>query len=285
MQLISAHLSPSLVRLLLSALNALPLSSHFLPFLFAVHFYLHCISLVAQSICSPFNSLTWAPFAVVLRLVLSPFFPNSVLIFPSKVIDFDADINLFHFMLLRCVGKGAFGKVPFSEGHPNLLTNQTLLPGSRRSTQADTRLVRPQIYQQNKMRANEGRRQCHSGATLARGGVLAWLSSLSHSPLTFHQVDHPFVVNLRYAFQDDENCFFVLDLMLGGDLRCPSLPIIYRPYQLAHPPHSSLGPVRFFARGDRKVLYGRAFFCCLFPARETHYASVRCALCNFRLST
>ena len=33
------------------------------------------------------------------------------------------------------------------------------------------------------------------------------------------EVDHPFVVNLRYAFQDDENCFFVLDLMLGGDLR------------------------------------------------------------------
>lgn len=36
------------------------------------------------------------------------------------------------------------------------------------------------------------------------------------------QIDHPFVVNLRYAFQDDENCFFVLDLMLGGDLRCMS---------------------------------------------------------------
>ena len=34
------------------------------------------------------------------------------------------------------------------------------------------------------------------------------------------QIDHPYVVNLRYAFQDDENCFFVLDLMLGGDLRC-----------------------------------------------------------------
>lgn len=30
------------------------------------------------------------------------------------------------------------------------------------------------------------------------------------------------MVNLRYAFQDDENCFFVLDLMLGGDLRCES---------------------------------------------------------------
>jgi len=39
-----------------------------------------------------------------------------------------------------------------------------------------------------------------------------------HKPLL--QIDHPFIVNLRYAFQDDENCFFVLDLMLGGDLRC-----------------------------------------------------------------
>jgi len=34
------------------------------------------------------------------------------------------------------------------------------------------------------------------------------------------EIDHPFVVNLRYAFQDDENAFFVIDLMLGGDLRC-----------------------------------------------------------------
>lgn len=113
----------------------------------------------------------------------------------------------------------------------------------------------------------------------------AWLTSLSHSPPTFHQIDHPFVVNLRYAFQDDENCFFVLDLMLGGDLRCPCLPLIYHPYQWAHLPHSSFGPVRFFARGDCQILYGRAFFCCLFPAREAHHASVRCALCHFRLST
>ena len=34
------------------------------------------------------------------------------------------------------------------------------------------------------------------------------------------EVDHAYIVNLRYAFQDDENCFFVIDLMLGGDLRC-----------------------------------------------------------------
>jgi serine/threonine kinase 32 len=33
------------------------------------------------------------------------------------------------------------------------------------------------------------------------------------------QIDFNLIVNLRYAFQDDENLFMVLDLMLGGDLR------------------------------------------------------------------
>eukprot|EP00834_Sanchytrium_tribonematis_P001011 NODE_21_length_42443_cov_0.822808.p22 type:complete len:243 gc:universal NODE_21_length_42443_cov_0.822808:15076-14348(-) len=33
------------------------------------------------------------------------------------------------------------------------------------------------------------------------------------------EVEFPLVVNLRFAFQDDENLFMVLDLMLGGDIR------------------------------------------------------------------
>ncbi|KAG0181692.1 hypothetical protein DFQ28_011728 [Apophysomyces sp. BC1034] len=33
------------------------------------------------------------------------------------------------------------------------------------------------------------------------------------------EIDHPLVVNLRYAFQDEQHLFMVLDLMLGGDLR------------------------------------------------------------------
>ncbi|KAJ3029300.1 UNVERIFIED_CONTAM: hypothetical protein HDU68_012537 [Siphonaria sp. JEL0065] len=32
-------------------------------------------------------------------------------------------------------------------------------------------------------------------------------------------LSHPFIVNLNYAFQDDQNLFFVLDLKTGGDLR------------------------------------------------------------------
>lgn len=68
---------------------------------------------------------------------------------------------------------------------------------------------------------NESCCQYHSRTALTRRGVR--YSSLPQSIADFfHQVDHPFVVNLRYAFQDDENCFFVLDLMLGGDLRCSS---------------------------------------------------------------
>lgn len=33
------------------------------------------------------------------------------------------------------------------------------------------------------------------------------------------RLEYPLIVNLRYAFQDDETLFMVLDLMLGGDLR------------------------------------------------------------------
>ncbi|KAI8323778.1 kinase-like protein, partial [Martensiomyces pterosporus] len=33
------------------------------------------------------------------------------------------------------------------------------------------------------------------------------------------EIDHPFVVNLRFSFQDEFSMFMVLDLMIGGDLR------------------------------------------------------------------
>lgn len=33
------------------------------------------------------------------------------------------------------------------------------------------------------------------------------------------RINHPLIVNLRYAFQDDDTLYMALDLMLGGDLR------------------------------------------------------------------
>lgn len=98
-------------------------------------------------------------------------------------VDFEGDINLFHFVLLRCVGKGAFGKVRMVQ-HKQTRELYALKYINK------TKCV--------KMKA---------------------VANIIQERRLLEEIDHPFVVNLRYAFQDDENCFFVLDLMLGGDLR------------------------------------------------------------------
>lgn len=98
-------------------------------------------------------------------------------------IDFDGEVTLFHFSLLRCVGKGAFGKV---------------------------RVV--QHKQTQELYALKYINKAHCVKMKAVPNVIQERRLLE-------EIDHPFVVNMRYAFQDDENCFFVLDLMLGGDLR------------------------------------------------------------------
>ncbi|KAG6844740.1 hypothetical protein H0H87_004072 [Tephrocybe sp. NHM501043] len=98
-------------------------------------------------------------------------------------IDFDGDVNLFHFVLLRCVGKGAFGKV--------------------------------RVVQHKQTRELYALKYINKNKCVKMKAV----PNVVQERRLLEEVDHPFIVNLRYAFQDDENCFFVLDLMLGGDLR------------------------------------------------------------------
>ncbi|KAL0953359.1 hypothetical protein HGRIS_004597 [Hohenbuehelia grisea] len=98
-------------------------------------------------------------------------------------VDFDGEVNLFHFVLLRCVGKGAFGKV------------RVVQHKQTRELYALKYINKPKCV---KMKA---------------------VPNIIQERRLLEEIDHPFIVNLRYAFQDDENCFFVLDLMLGGDLR------------------------------------------------------------------
>ncbi|KAF9556669.1 kinase-like protein [Agrocybe pediades] len=98
-------------------------------------------------------------------------------------IDFDGEVNLFHFMLLRCVGKGAFGKV--------------------------------RVVQHKQTRDLYALKYINKAKCVKMKAV----PNVIQERRLLEEVDHPFIVNLRYAFQDDENCFFVLDLMLGGDLR------------------------------------------------------------------
>jgi len=98
-------------------------------------------------------------------------------------IDFDGDVNLFHFVLLRCVGKGAFGKV--------------------------------RVVQHKQTRELYALKYINKAKCVKMKAV----PNVIQERRLLEEVDHPFIVNLRYAFQDDENCFFVIDLMLGGDLR------------------------------------------------------------------
>lgn len=43
------------------------------------------------------------------------------------------------------------------------------------------------------------------------------------------ELKHPFICNLRYAFQDVKHCFFVLDLLMGGSVGCESAHDMQRP--------------------------------------------------------
>ncbi|OBZ89762.1 Serine/threonine-protein kinase 32A [Choanephora cucurbitarum] len=98
-------------------------------------------------------------------------------------IDFSQEVELQHFYLLRVIGKGAFGKV--------------------RIVQHKSDLLQYALKYISKAKCIE----------------LNATSNILTERKILEKIDYPLVVNLRYAFHDDENIFMVLDLMLGGDLR------------------------------------------------------------------
>ncbi|KAJ3981105.1 kinase-like domain-containing protein [Lentinula detonsa] len=101
----------------------------------------------------------------------------------SEPIDFDGEVNLYHFDLHRAVGKGAFGKV--------------------------------RVVEHKRTKKLYALKYVEKARCIKQKAV----ANIIQERRLLEEIDHAFVVNLRYAFQDDENCFFVLDLMLGGDLR------------------------------------------------------------------
>ncbi|KIP02208.1 hypothetical protein PHLGIDRAFT_130859 [Phlebiopsis gigantea 11061_1 CR5-6] len=98
-------------------------------------------------------------------------------------VDFDGEVDLYHFDLHRAVGKGAFGKV--------------------------------RVVEHKKSKQLYALKYIDKAKCIKQKAV----ANIIQERRLLEEIDHPFIVNLRYAFQDDENCFFVLDLMLGGDLR------------------------------------------------------------------
>ncbi|KAK7690560.1 hypothetical protein QCA50_005658 [Cerrena zonata] len=101
----------------------------------------------------------------------------------SEPVNFDGEVDLFHFDLHRAVGKGAFGKV--------------------------------RVVEHKKTQKLYALKYIDKAKCIKQKAV----ANIIQERRLLEEIDHPFIVNLRYAFQDDENCFFVLDLMLGGDLR------------------------------------------------------------------
>ncbi|KAJ5899358.1 kinase-like protein [Penicillium taxi] len=101
----------------------------------------------------------------------------------GKLVNPDDAANLNHFRLLRVVGKGAFGKVRIVERKDTGLT-----------------FALKYIRKEDVVRSESVR------------NIIRERRMLEH-------LNHPFLCNLRYGFQDMEYIYIVVDLMNGGDLR------------------------------------------------------------------
>ncbi|XP_019329382.1 PREDICTED: serine/threonine-protein kinase 32A isoform X2 [Aptenodytes forsteri] len=101
----------------------------------------------------------------------------------SPPFDENEDVTFDHFEILRAIGKGSFGKVCVVQKN-------------------DTKKMYAMKYM-NKQKCVE------------RNEVRNVFKELQ----IMQGLEHPFLVNLWYSFQDEEDMFMVVDLLLGGDLR------------------------------------------------------------------
>ncbi|KAM7320232.1 hypothetical protein ACRRTK_020675 [Alexandromys fortis] len=98
-------------------------------------------------------------------------------------VEMEISVSFDHFEILRAIGKGSFGKVCIVQKN-------------------DTKKMYAMKYM-NKQKCVE------------RNEVRNVFKELQ----IMQGLEHPFLVNLWYSFQDEEDMFMVVDLLLGGDLR------------------------------------------------------------------
>ncbi|XP_023659229.1 serine/threonine-protein kinase 32A [Paramormyrops kingsleyae] len=101
----------------------------------------------------------------------------------SAAVSDSDEVNFDHFQILRAIGKGTFGKVCIVQ-------------------KKDTKKMYAMKYM-NKLKCVE------------RNEVRNVFKELQ----IMQNLEHPFLVNFWYSFQDEEDMFMVVDLLLGGDLR------------------------------------------------------------------
>ncbi|NXA32090.1 ST32A kinase, partial [Eudromia elegans] len=92
-------------------------------------------------------------------------------------------VTFDHFEILRAIGKGSFGKVC--------------------------------VVQKNDTKKMYAMKYMNKQKCLERNEVRNVFKELQ----IMQGLEHPFLVNLWYSFQDEEDMFMVVDLLLGGDLR------------------------------------------------------------------
>ncbi|KAI9271316.1 kinase-like protein [Sporodiniella umbellata] len=97
--------------------------------------------------------------------------------------DLSSQVELSHFALLRSVGKGAFGKV---------------------------RIVQ-----------HKGTKRLYALKYINKDKCISMkaVNNIISERHLLERINYSLIVNLCYAFQDNEHVFMILDLMLGGDLR------------------------------------------------------------------
>lgn len=155
-------------------------------------------------------------------------------------IDFEAPVNLYHFFLLRrCVLSGARRTPAWVEQSASAesLLHQlcaagpacgSCVPHPMRhadcilSYVADTTpsigkgaFGKVRVIQHKQTKQLFALKYINKQRCIKQHAV----SNILQERRLLEEIDSNFVCNLRYAFQDDENLFMVLDLMLGGDLR------------------------------------------------------------------
>ncbi|XP_071947582.1 serine/threonine-protein kinase 32A-like isoform X2 [Antedon mediterranea] len=97
--------------------------------------------------------------------------------------DSNGEVNFDHFQILRAIGKGSFGKVCIVQ-------------------KRDTKKMFAMKYMNKLM-------------CIKKDAV----RNVLREQEILQSLEHPFLVNLWYTFQDEEDMFMVVDLLLGGDLR------------------------------------------------------------------
>ena len=121
--------------------------------------------------------------------------------------------NNFNFQYV--IGRGGFGKV---SGDFNIRSGlECKFIWLSFAVEADSKLLRLQVWRVEYRKT----KQIYAMKEMSKARIISKRSvtSVMSEKKLLEKLQHPFLVNINYAFQDRENLYLVSDLLTGGDLR------------------------------------------------------------------